>query len=100
MRKLQLGVIAILTAAAFAASAQTRDEPSSSPFVYEAIGATPAVGRKVPTKAVDSKTAPAVKAAAPAGTASTTFTYDAVGATPQVESKRTQAEISARRIER
>lgn len=99
MRKLQLGLVAILATAAFAASAQTRHESAASPFVYEAIGATPTIGRKAEAKSVDARNVAAKSAAVPTA-ANATFTYDTLGATPHVDAKKTEAEISARRIER
>jgi hypothetical protein len=99
MRKLQLTAVAILATAALAASAQTRNEPASSPFVYDAIGATPTIGRKAAAKPADTKPV-AMKPAAAASAANATFTYDAVGATPHVDAKKAEAEMSARRLER
>lgn len=97
MRTNQFALAAVLAAAALSVNAGPRMESATSPFTYEAVGATPAVtiGRaSAATKAVEApKPAATTKAAAtrPAATATSAFTYDAVGATPHVELRKQPA---------
>ena len=97
MRTNTFAVAAVLAAAALSANAQTRMEPVTSPFTYEAVGATPSLslGRtKAATKAPAAPKAAATAntaTAAPraAGAAATPFTYETLGATPHVEARKT-----------
>jgi len=97
MRTNQLALAAILAATALSVNAGPRMEAATSPFTYEAVGATPVVtiGRAsaAPKAAEAPKPAPATKAAAtrPAGAATSAFTYEAVGATPHVEVRKQPA---------
>ena len=97
MRTNQLALAAVLAAAALSVNAGPRMEAGTSPFTYEAVGATPVVtiGRAsaAPKAAEAPKPAPATKAAAtrPAGAATSAFTYEAVGATPHVEVRKQPA---------
>jgi hypothetical protein len=95
MRTSTIALAAVLAAATLSASAQPRMEPATSPFTYEAVGATPslAFGRKAARQAVEAPAAAGSPKAAVAGrtggaaraNAGGTFTYDALGATPHVE---------------
>jgi hypothetical protein len=93
MRTNQIALAAILAATALSVNAGPRMEAATSPFTYEAVGATPVVtiGRAgaAPKAAEAPKPAATVKAAGPAtgsvANASSALTYDAVGATPHIE---------------
>jgi hypothetical protein len=99
MRTNTFVVAAVLAAAAFSAgAAENRWTPTSSPFTYDALGATPTLtfGRATsaaPAKAVEAPTAAPSRAAAPnrttgMATGTTPFTYDTLGATPHVDVKK------------
>lgn len=99
MRTNQFALAAVLAATALSVHAGPRMESATSPFTYEAVGATPVVtfGRaraaapqavEAPKPAATAKTtgnAPAAPATRSAGSGSAAFTYDALGATPRVE---------------
>ncbi len=99
MRTNQIALAAVLAAAALSVNAGPRMEAATSPFTYEAVGATPVVtiGRAgaAPKAAEAPKPAATVKAPSPAArsaaNASSAFTYDAVGATPHVELRKQPA---------
>jgi len=101
MRTNQIALAAVLAAAALSVNAGPRMESATSPFTYEAVGATPVVtiGRAsaAPKAAEAPKPAAASRAAAtrPAGSATSAFTYDAVGATPHVELRKQPARSEA-----
>jgi len=101
MRTNQFALAAVLAATALSVNAGPRMESATSPFTYEAVGATPVVtiGRTsaAPKAAEAPKPAAASKAAAtrPAGSATSAFTYDAVGATPHVELRKQPARSEA-----
>jgi len=96
MRTTQLALATVLAAAAVSVNAGPRMESATSPFTYEAVGATPVVtfGRasaaprtvEAPKPATAAPTAKAPAAATRvAGPATSAFTYDALGATPHVD---------------
>ena len=98
MRTNQLALAAVLAATALSVNAGPRMESATSPFTYEAVGATPTVtiGRASaapkaadapkPTATAKATTkAPAAPATRSAGSGTAAFTYDALGATPRVE---------------
>ncbi len=108
MRTNQFALAAVLAATALSVHAGPRMESATSPFTYEAVGATPVVtiGRaratsqavEAPKPAATAKTAgktPAAPAARSAGSGSAAFTYDALGATPHVELRKQPASSEA-----
>lgn len=101
MRTNQLALAAVLAAAALSVNAGPRTESATSPFTYEAVGATPVVtfGRAsaAPKSAEAPKPAAATGAAAtqPARNATSAFTYEAVGATPHVDLRKQPARSEA-----
>jgi len=94
MRTNHLALAAVLAATALSVHAGPRMEGATSPFTYEAVGATPVVtiGRaratpkavEAPKPAATAK-APAAPATRSAGSGTAAFTYDALGATPHIE---------------
>ncbi|HET9012612.1 MAG TPA: hypothetical protein VFN38_12395 [Gemmatimonadaceae bacterium] len=101
MRTNQLALATVLAAAALSVNAGPRMESATSPFTYEAVGATPVVtiGRasaapkaveapKPATAATPAKAPAATRAAVPA---TSTFTYDALGATPHIDVRKQPA---------
>jgi hypothetical protein len=108
MRTNQFALAAVLAATALSVHAGPRMESATSPFTYEAVGATPVVtiGRaratpsavEVPKPAATAKAtgkAPAAPATRSAGSGSAAFTYDALGATPHVELRKQPASSEA-----
>ena len=104
MRTSHLALATVLAAAALSVQAGPRMESATSPFTYEAVGATPVVtlGRSAPKAAAAAKAADAPKAiagtqapAASRAAATSAFTYDALGATPHVELKKQPAKSEA-----
>ena len=98
MRTNKLVVAAVLAAAAFSAGAtDNRWAPTSSPFTYDALGATPTLtfgrAKAAPATAVEAPKAAASRAAtsdraAGMATGTTPFTYETLGATPHVDVKK------------
>jgi hypothetical protein len=69
--------------------AQTRMEPATSVFTYEALGATPRLqlSKRAPDEnSVQPKAAPADRASEPPR--SSVLTYDALGATPKIRTSK------------
>jgi hypothetical protein len=104
MRTNQFALAAVLAATALSVNAGPRMESGTSPFTYEAVGATPVVtiGRaSAAPKAAEAakpaatRKAPAASAARSAGPGSAAFTYDALGATPHVELRKQPASSEA-----
>ena len=109
MRTNQFALAAVLAATALSVHAGPRMESATSPFTYEAVGATPVVtfGRaraapqaaEAPKPAATAKAtgkAPAAPATRSAGSGSAAFTYDALGATPHVELRKQPSSSEAR----
>ena len=108
MRTNQFALAAVLAATALSVNAGPRMESATSPFTYEALGATPAVtiGRasaaakaaEAPRPAATATAitkAPAAPATRGAGSGTAAFTYDALGATPHVELRKQPASSEA-----
>ena len=108
MRTNQLALAAVLAATALSVNAGPRMESATSPFTYEAVGATPVVtiGRasaapkaaeapKPAATTAATRNAPAAPATRSAGSGSAAFTYDALGATPHVELRKQPASSEA-----
>jgi len=103
MRTNQLALAIVLAATALSVNAGPRTESATSPFTYEAVGATPVVtfGRAsiAAPKAAEAPKPAAATVTRPAGTASSMFTYETVGATAHVDPRkqpvRSEAQVPA-----